>query len=86
MDSEIMESVLSEILEEQKASLQATKELATSMNELAGKVEGFIQKADQQKAVAPPADTKVLQAIVTNGIQQIQQTMEAYDVPQKQGR
>ena len=81
MDSEIMESVLSEILEEQKAGLQATKELVTSIKELTGKVDGFIQKTDQHKAVAPPADTKVLQAIIINGIQQIQQTVEAQPKP-----
>ena len=81
MDSEIIESVLSEILEEQKASLQTTKELATNIKELAGKVEELLQKADQQKAVVSPADTKVLQAILTNGIQQIQQRVEAQPKP-----
>jgi hypothetical protein len=75
MDNEIMESVLTEILEEQKLAAGATQELGTSIKALAGQVDSFQKKLDQQKVIAPPINTKVVQEIVTDGILKIQQTV-----------
>jgi len=73
MDSEIIESVLKEILEEQKAGVQVSKELDSSIKALAGKIESCQQKLEQHKVIAPPAYTRVVQEIVASGILQIQQ-------------
>ncbi len=73
MDTEIIESVLKEILEEQKAGVQVSKELDSSIKALAGKIDSFHQKLEQQKVIAPPSDTRMVQDIVASGILQIQQ-------------
>jgi hypothetical protein len=77
MDTEIIESVLKEILEEQKVSLQGTKALVSNVNKLTAKIESIQQKLEQQEVTPPPADAKLVQAIVSTGIRQIQQTVEA---------
>lgn len=77
MDTEIIESVLKEILEEQRANLQVTKDLSAGIDKLVGKIEGIYQKIERQKTTPQPADTKLMEAIVSAGIRQIQQTVEA---------
>jgi hypothetical protein len=75
MNTEIIKSVLTEILEEQKVAIQITHELGSNIKTLAAKVESFQEKFDQQKEITPTADLKVVQEIVTAGILQIQQTI-----------
>lgn len=75
MDNEIMESVLTEILEEQKLAARATQELGATLKALAGQVDSFQKKLEHQKVIAPPANTKVVQEIVADGILKIQQTV-----------
>ncbi len=77
METEIIESVLKEILEEQKAGLQVNRELSANIDNLTSKMEGVYQKLELQKAPLPPADTKLMQSIISTGIRQIQQTVEA---------
>ena len=76
METEIIESVLKEILEEQKAGLQVSRELFAVIDKLTDQMEGVHEKLEQQKAAAPPADIKLVQAIVSTGIRQIQQIVE----------
>ena len=77
METEIIESVLKEILEEQKAGLQVNRELSTNIDNLTSKIENIHQKLELQKAPLPPADTRLVQAIVSTGIRQIQEIVEA---------
>ncbi len=83
METEIIESVLKEILEEQKASLQVNRELSTNIDNLTSKMEGVYQKLELQKAPLRTADTKLVQAIVSTGMRQIQQIVEARIPPVK---
>jgi hypothetical protein len=73
MDNEIMESVLTEILEEQKLAARATQELGASLKALGGQVGSFQKKLEQQKVIARPVDTKAVQEIVADGILKIEQ-------------
>lgn len=73
MDSEIVESVLRDILEEQRAGIQATKEINTRLKDLAVEVEGLNQKLDQQKRIGSPGDPGLIQALVENGINRMEE-------------
>lgn len=75
MDNEIMESVLTEILEDQKSGARAIQELGASIKALTGAVDSFQTKPVQQKVVAPPVDTKIVEQIVADGILKIQETV-----------
>ena len=77
METEILETVLKDVLDEQKSSNQLTKDLDSHLKVLAEKVEGFSQKLDSQKVIAPPADTNMVQAVVARGITKMQQLVEA---------
>ncbi len=72
MDSEILESVLTEILEEQKSGARVIQEVSASVKTLAGMVETFQKKLEQQKVVVPASDTGLVQEIVADGILKIQ--------------
>lgn len=73
MDNEIVESVLRDILEEQRAGIQATKEINTRIEVLAVQVEGLSQKFDQQKHIVPPGNSRLVQALVDNGIKRMEE-------------
>ena len=75
MDSEILESVLKEILDEQKEAKQAITKLTSQLEELGVKVNGFNEKLGQQKIIAPPADTRVIQHVLKTGLEQIRETV-----------
>jgi hypothetical protein len=68
MELQIVETVLKDMLDEQKTTNQLNQALTEKVKELAGKVEGFDQKLDHQQVIAPPADTKPLEKIVTGGL------------------
>lgn len=53
-----MQSVLKEILEEQKTAAQITQGLGSSLKAVADKLDSFEQKLKQQKVIAPPLDTR----------------------------
>jgi len=78
MDNEIMESVLTEILEEQKSGAKAMQGLSASIKALTGAVDSFQTKLDQKKVVAPPADTRLVQEIVADGILKIQEIVAGH--------
>ncbi len=75
MDNEIMESLLTEILEEQKLTARSTQELATRIKTLVDTVDSYQKKLAQLKVTVSPADTKVIQELVADGILKIQQTV-----------
>ena len=68
MDSEILESVLKEILEEQKEAKQAITKLTSQLEALGVKVNGFNEKLGQQKVIAAPADTRIIEQVVKTGV------------------
>lgn len=70
-----MESVLTEILEEQKLAVRTTQELGASLKSLAGQVDSFQKKLEQQKVIGRPADTRAVQEIVADGILKMEQTV-----------
>jgi len=73
MDSEILQSVLREILEEQKETKQAITKLTSRLEELGVKTDSFNEKLLRQKTIAPAADTRVIQDVVKTGVEQIQE-------------
>jgi hypothetical protein len=75
MDNEIMESVLTEILEDQKSGARAIQEIGASIKVLTGAVDSFQTKLEQQKVITPPADTQIVQKIVADGILKIHETV-----------
>jgi hypothetical protein len=68
MELEIVETVLKDMVDELKTGSQLNRELTEKVKELTGKVDGFDQKLGQQKVIAPPADTKPLEKIVSSGV------------------
>ena len=72
MKEEIFESVLNEILEDQKLSTQIIKDLQTAVTNLTEKVAGFDQRLNEQ-VVAPPADTLAVQKVIDEGLARIEQ-------------
>jgi hypothetical protein len=77
MELEIVETVLNDMLEEQKTGNQLNRELIENVKVLAGKVEGFDEKLTHQKVIAQPADTKPLEKIVTDGVADISRIVES---------
>lgn len=75
MDNKIMESVLTEILEDQKSGSRAIQEFGASIKALTVAVDLFQIKLEQQKVFAPSADTRIVQKIVADGILKIQETV-----------
>jgi hypothetical protein len=59
-----VETVLRDMLEEQKITSQLNQDLAEKISKLDNKVETFNQKLEQQQVVAPPADVKPIEEAV----------------------
>jgi hypothetical protein len=87
MNTEILETVLNEVLDEQRQSTQALKDLQkfaldlqVNLIALGETVQKFEQGLATQKVIAPPADTAPLQEVVAAGMessrQEIAQSME----------
>src|SRR6186713_2999420 len=66
MELEIVETVLTEILQEIKTSNQLTTGLIEQGKKLEEKVDGFNQKLAQLKVIAPPVDTKPMEKELVN--------------------
>jgi len=75
MESTIMETVLKEVLEEQKLTNELHQEQTGKMEELIKKVEAYDQKLEQVKVIAPPVDTVPIQKIMDSGLQKITQVV-----------
>ena len=86
MNTEIIETVLNEVLEEQRQSNQSAKDLQRlvialqlQVADLGEKVKTFEQRLTDQTVIAPPADTGPVQLVVAAGLEssrkEIQQGM-----------
>ena len=71
MKEEVFESVLNEILEDQKLSTQIIKDLQTAVTTLTEKVASFDQRLNEQ-VVAPPADTLAVQKVIDEGLARVE--------------
>jgi hypothetical protein len=72
MNSEMIETVLNEILNEQKEALKLNKQLVIDIENLAGKLEDFEKTMNKQAQVVSNNDTKHLK-IITEGLENIKQ-------------
>jgi hypothetical protein len=85
MDAVIFETVLNEMLEDQKHLVNSVKALTTTITDLRDKqadlqtrVEGFDQRLSDQTITAPPADTQPIQQL-------LQESMTSFRGEIKQG-
>jgi len=76
MNTEIIETVLNEILDDQRQSIQELKglrttisDLQTNVADLGEKVKAFEQQLTDQTVIAPPADTGPMQLVVAAGME-----------------
>jgi hypothetical protein len=73
LDNEIMESVLTEILQEQKAGAQAIQGINNNLKALADTIDSFQKTLGQQQVVVPSSDMRVVQEIVADGVLRIRE-------------
>ncbi len=77
MNTETMESVLHEILNEQKETNKSNKQLFSKMECLSGKMGDIEKNANNWQKITPTADTKVFHEIITEGIGSLKQIVAA---------
>ena len=68
MEMQIVETVLTDLLEEQKETNKLLRELIEKLNEVEIKVDGFNQKLENQQVMPPPVDTRPLEKIAALGM------------------
>ena len=66
MEPKILETVLTEVLEELKNNSQAILELTEEVTVLKEKVSVFEKKQEQLQIIAPPADTAPIEKVAEN--------------------
>jgi len=66
MEPKILETVLTEVLEELKNNTQAILELTEEVTVLKEKVSVFEKKQEQLQIIAPPADTAPIEKVAEN--------------------
>lgn len=66
MESQIIETVLKDILDELNGTTQAIQELARKVTAVEEKVSAFEKKQENLQIVAPPADTAPIEKIARN--------------------
>jgi hypothetical protein len=76
MNTDVMESVLHEILNEQKEPLKLNKQLVSKMEYLSVKIENLEKDGDNHQRLPSIEDTKVL-TVITEGIENIKQVIAA---------
>jgi len=77
MELEIVQTVLTDMLEEQKTTNQLNQEVAAKLKELQEKVTGFEQKLETIHLTAPPVDVLPVQKEVSRGIAAVAKIVEA---------
>lgn len=77
MNSDMMESVLHEILNEQKETLKLNKQLVSKVEHISGKLENLADKINRDQIISSNADIKSVE-IITKGIENIQQIVAAH--------
>lgn len=73
MDSEILESVLKEILEEPKELKLLLMKLTSCIEDLDVKVNAFNGKLEHQKVLGTAVDLRPIQGVVKTGVEKIRQ-------------
>jgi hypothetical protein len=76
MQQEILETVLTEVLEDMKIAHQAIRELTEQVKGTKEQVEGFDQKVKEMMIYVPPIDTKPFEKIVAQCFQNVCTTVE----------
>jgi hypothetical protein len=71
MELEVLKDAMNEQLQEQQATTKQIDELSKEVKELGQNVNGFSQKLENQKIVAPAPDTGPIQAILTAFLERI---------------
>jgi len=77
MESEIIETVLAEVLEELKEVNHQVTRLGKGSEILTGKIEMFDQRLSNPKVSAPPVNTMPIELSLVNGIDRLAKTIEA---------
>ena len=77
MEKEILETVLTELLEEQKVTSQLLRELIEQGKVTQEKVAAFGQKMETLKIIAPPASTVGIKNVVHEGLMAVAKMVES---------
>jgi len=77
MEPKILETVLTEVLEELKNNSQAILELTGEVTVLKEKVSAFEKKQEQLQIIAPPADTARIEKVAGNYFLEFYRLVEA---------
>ena len=77
METKILETVLTEVLEELKNNSQAILELTGEVTVLKEKVSVFEKKQEQLQIIAPPADTAPIEKVAENYFLEFYRLVEA---------
>jgi hypothetical protein len=85
MNSDVIESVLNEILNDQKETLKLNKQLVRNIENLAGKLECFEKAMNIQSKIASTDDIKIHEIIRegTEDIKQIVASQQSNIIPEK---
>jgi hypothetical protein len=76
MNSDVMESVLHEVLNEQKETSTSTRQLLSKIEYLSGKLENLAEEINMHQPTFSSADTESVQ-IIAKGIENIKQIVAA---------
>ncbi len=77
MEEEVLQTVLTELLQELKEVRQQQAETAKAVIELKNKVGGFDQKLIDVKITTPAVNVQPIIAVIDNGLDKIKSTIEA---------
>ena len=77
MNSDVIESVLQEILNEQKETLKLNKQSVSKIEYLSAKLENLAEEINWHQSISSIADTKSVE-IITKGIENIKQIVAAH--------
>jgi hypothetical protein len=77
LETEILQTVLTELLQEFKEVKQQQVETAKALLEMRNKVAGFEQKLTDVKIVTPSVNVQPLTIAIDNGLDKIKSTIEA---------
>jgi hypothetical protein len=77
MEQEVLQTVLTELLQELKEVRQQQAETAKALLEVKNKVGAFEQRLSEVKVAPPKVDTQFIAAAVDNGLSKIRSVIEA---------
>ncbi len=77
METEVLQTVLTELLQEFKEVKQQQAETTKALLEMKNKVAGFDQKLGDVKVVTPAVNVQPITAVIENGLDKIKSTIEA---------